>query len=538
MKITTLSLASLAFAAGAAFSLIGCESQSSAGYDDNYSGTAPHAHPGADYHPKTAAKAEAPKAAAKAEAPKAAAAAPAPKAAATTGNVQYFPTGDRNSSALMLEKIYPAQVTVGQPFDYVIKATNIGGATLNNVLVNEAAPTNFTVASVTPTGANGQYNLGNLNPGESKTITFKGSAAGLGTIASCASATYSLALCSTINVVQPALAISKTITPEAILNCTPINMTVEVKNTGSGVASNVHVKDTLPAGLTLDNGQTSFDDVIGDLAPGASKTVSKTLKATKTGSYDNVANATADGNLNVTSNKVTTVVKQPVLAIECKPGSQAMVGRDACYDLTVRNTGNAVSKNTKVAVTLPAGATVSNAGNGTASAGSLVFSGGDLAPGATQTMRFCLKAASIAPLNISAVLTGDCAAQVATNCTINVYGVADIGTTVTDEDGVVALGEPHSYQVEVKNQGQIPLTNTKMTVTIPAGLEFVSSPLAKMEGGKLVFNFGTVAPGAVMKSSFIAKATKSGELLVIGETTCAEVKTPVRDDELTTFIEK
>ena len=41
---------------------------------------------------------------------------------AASANVMYLPTGEPRNSALMIEKIYPTTVTVGQPFDYVIRA--------------------------------------------------------------------------------------------------------------------------------------------------------------------------------------------------------------------------------------------------------------------------------------------------------------------------------------------------------------------------------------------------------------------------------
>jgi hypothetical protein len=77
-----------------------------------------------------------------------------------------------------------------------------------------------------------------------------------------------------------------------------------------------------------------------------------------------------------------------------------------------------------------------------------------------------------------------------------------------------------------------------MVVALPAGLDFVSSADGKLVNGKVEFNFGTLAVKAKRTATFVVKATKSGEFLVIGETTCAELKTPVRDDELTNFVEQ
>jgi len=536
MNVKSNSVMSLALCASAVISMVGCKSEPMpVNAEGQYTGTAPHARPGATYIPERKPVAKTDSAPAPAPAPAA-----RPVAAAPTGSdVMYIPTGERSTSALMIEKIYPRTVSVGQSFDYVIKATNIGGNTLNNVTVNEANPTNFTVASVTPSGNNGSYNLGNLNPGESKTITWKGSAAGLGTINACASANYTYALCHAINVVQPALAITKTITPESILNCTPINMTVEVKNTGTGDAVNVHIMDQLPAGLTLANGATSFDEVVGTIPPGGTKTISKDLKAASVGRFENMASTKADGVSPVNSNRVATVVKQPKIEIACKAGGQVYMGRDACFEMTVTNKGDAPSNNTKVTVNVPNSATVSQPGEGgSTAAGVHTINMGTVAPGASVTRKFCLKTVMMGSLSVSATATGDCAAPASTNCSITIFGAADIGTIVTDTDGAILVGDNHPYQVEVKNQGPTPLTNTKMIVSMPAGMEFISSAKGKLVGGKVVFDFGTVPPNSVVTGEFVVKVNKSGEFLVTGETTCAEIKTPVRDDELTTFIDR
>lgn len=539
MNVNNLSVITMTICAGAALALVGCKSQPEpVNAQGQYDGTAPHARPGTTYDPRYADKAPAPKTASATTPAQTPAAQPAAKPAAVAGNVMYVPTGERTGSPLMIEKIYPSVVSVGVPFDYVIRATNIGAGTLNQVVITEAAPTNFTISSVTPQGSNNNYNLGNLNPGESKTVTMRGMAPTMGQITGCASATFSTALCHAINVVQPALSISKRMTEEHVLNCTPINLTIEVKNTGSGTASNVHVMDQLPQGMSLASGQTSFDEAIGDLAPGATKTITKELKVASVGRYENVASTKADGIAPVTSNKVALNVRLPKFELTCKAGGIVMMGREACYELTVKNAGDAAATNAKVIATIPAGATVTNAGEGTVSGSTFTANIPSLAAGASKTFKFCLKTMTIAPLNISATATGDCTAPASTNCSVEVYGAADIGTSVTDDSGIVPLGAPHEYQVQVMNQGQIPLTGTKMVVTIPAGMEFVSSPLGKLEGGKVVFHFGNVAPGATVNSTFVAKCSKIGEMLIIGETTANEIKTPVRDDELTTYVEK
>ena len=45
--------------------------------------------------------------------------------------------------------------------------------------------------------------------------------------------------------------------------------------------------------------------------------------------------------------------------------------------------------------------------------------------------------------------SGPCSSPVSAGCNVNVKGVPDIGTLVTDGDGVVLVGNNHTYTVEV-----------------------------------------------------------------------------------------
>ncbi|MBL8765141.1 MAG: DUF11 domain-containing protein [Phycisphaerae bacterium] len=457
-----------------------------------------------------------------------------------------FPTGEVNSSAIVAHYVTPVEVRAGAPYNYEIHITNRTGGTLQNVMVNQGATSNMTVVSAEPNSArdgagNAVWNLGDLGPCVTKIIKVSAKADKVGNASSCVSVTYNNSLCAAVNVVQPALAITKTITPEALI-CDPITMTIEVKNTGSGAATNVKVKDTLPAGLTTVDGKTALELDAGNLATGQSKPFTVQLKASKTGKFDNSAQAMADGGLTAQSATVSTVVRQPALALSCKAPDRVYIGRDVNYEISVKNTGDAACANTTVTSPLPTGATFVKASDGGAAAGAnVVWNLGNLAAGASKTVTLTVRPTAAAGTSIPLTATANCpcASPATTQCQTAVFGLPDIGTTVTDDDGVVVVGEPHTYIVEVKNQGNINLTNTKMVVTMPEGMTFVSSADGKLiAGNKVEFVFGTVAPGVVKRSSFVVKSSKSGELLVVGETTCSELKTPVRDDELTNFVDR
>ncbi len=208
-----------------------------------------------------------------APAPKTTTAAPAPKA--STGNCAsympaagagmnvskaFFPSGDAASSAVLVNNVLPASVRLGQPYTYEIHVTNITSGTLSNVMVNNVNLSNAAIQSSVPPftkAADGGYmwNLGDVASCKTTIIKVTAKADKVGVSSNCIGVTYNNALCAATNVVEPKIEIVKAITPESVLNCTPIEMSIDVKNPGTGVAENVVVKDNLPAGLTTTDGK-------------------------------------------------------------------------------------------------------------------------------------------------------------------------------------------------------------------------------------------------------------------------------------------
>ncbi|MFN5945180.1 MAG: hypothetical protein ACK5ZG_07550 [Phycisphaerae bacterium] len=491
---------------------------------------------------KPAPKAEAPKAAATpapkaAEAPKAAAA-PAPAAApvATGSSVAYYPTGNRASSSLMVEKIAPTEIAAGQATSYQIKVTNISSSTLENVQINETIPQGFTLTNAQPAGNNGVFNLGSLGAGESKTITVNGSFAKAGSYGSCATASFTVPVCMTVNVVSPALAITKT-SPASSLLCDSWPVKLVVTNSGTGTARGITVKDQLPAGLTSD-GKSVVEFPAFDLAGGASREFTFNVKADKVGSYTNNATAAAQGGLNATSNNTVTAVNAPTLTIDKQCPANIRQGRPVTYNIVVTNTGNAPAANTVVRDPLPAGSTFASATEGGAvSGGAVVWNLGTLAPGQSRTVSLTINAGA-GTINNEAFASATCAAEVKDGCAVSIQGVPDIGTGIEDFTGVRNVGDNHEFTYTVKNQGQINLTNVKMVATFDAGLEFVSSTFAgaSAAGQTATFNIGTLAVGQTVTFKFTAKGTKAADFIVQTVTTSDQTRA-ARNDEQVNYVD-
>lgn len=483
------------------------------------------------------------------------AAAPAPARAADPCNPvigpdmmttkQGFPTNDYSSAHVQLQEVFPSMVKANSNFPYKIYVSNLTSATLSNVMVTATSMQNRQIVTSNPqatsSGPNGEtrWFLGDLPAGKCVVIDATAKAGAVGNSSTCLTVSYANSLCSNLQVVQPAIALTHKVTPNASV-CDAINATFEVKNTGSGPATNVVVTENLPAGITTMDGGTSYSFNAGTLAQGQSKPFSLGLKATKPGSYTIPSKVTADDGLFAQSEPQTVKVTQPVLKIvaECPQGGLVgRTGKPLTFKFTVTNTGDSPA-NTTVTATNPTNATFASADNGgTSGAGGTTWNVGSLAPGASKTLTLNVQTSGVGSIATTATATAPCATAVSAPCTATTAGLPDLGTLVSDVDGVVYVGADHEYTCQVMNQGMVPLTNVRMTMDIPSAITFISSAQSNsVEGGKRVFNVGTIPVGQSVTWKFLAKATTPGEHLISGTTTCTELKTPVRDDELTNYV--
>lgn len=471
---------------------------------------------------------------------------PAPRA--TSGNGLAIPTGDKATSVLWLEKIYPAEVIAGQTFNYDIKVTNLTRQFVDNVTVYDTLPANFKIASATPQGQPGPnssmvWALGGLNGGESKLIHLTGSAAGVGQIASCASATFTTALCSTINVVQPALKLAKT-APAEVGFCDPIPVRLVVSNNGNAAAKNVKVTDTLPAGLKTSDGKSTVDFDAGTLAPGASREFSFTLKADRAGSYNNAATAVSDGGVKADSNTTATKVNAaPTLAfkVECPGG--ILMGREALGKYTVTNTGDVVANNVVITAQVPKDGVFSKADTGGAlSGGNVVWNIGNLNPRDSKTVTMLIRGGLTEKLVLTGSASATCATAVRGECTTTITGVPDIESSISDDNGVVLVGDNHNFVYTLKNQGQVNLTGIVVTCVLSDGLQYVSSTAdvqPTVNGNEVTFKSTRVLkPGENYQATLVVKGTKPGEFTVQTTTSTNEIKTKARNDGQVTYVDR
>jgi uncharacterized repeat protein (TIGR01451 family) len=456
-----------------------------------------------------------------------------------------FPTGDARTSALGLEKGVPREVRLGQPYDYEIIVTNLTGLRLDDVVVTESLGSNFKLNSSTPQAAERggalTWALGDLEPNQAKTIRVNGTPTGEGAITCCASASYSSMLCSAVNVVSPKLRLVKT-GPAEVTRCDDIIYTFEVANTGTGSIPNVRISDPLPTGLATVDGKRTIEFNVGTLGPNQTKRMTSTVRAEKTGRYENKATATGERGLTAESAAVATVVREPVLKIAKTGPRDSFSTSTFTYEITVSNSGDAPAKDTVLEDAVPANAAFVSASDGGRLTGTRVlWNLGTLAPAASKKVSLTLRCDTAGTVRNTATVRATCASPVSASAETEVKGIPAILLEVVDISDPIRVGDNETYEITVTNQGSAADTNIRIVATLEDNQQYVSSSGATTgSAAGQTITFQPLASLAAKQRAIwrvVVRNVKSGDVRFKVTMTSAELGRPVEETEATRVYE-
>jgi uncharacterized repeat protein (TIGR01451 family) len=451
-----------------------------------------------------------------------------------------YPTGDKATSVVLLERVTPTEVRVGQGLAYTVKVTNLTRVEINQVVVTEEFPASFKVGTVLPEPMKSEtgratWEWPKLGPRETKEIRISGSAGGVEDLTFCATVTFSTVACATTRIVEPNLVLTKS-APDEVLVCDPIPLRFVVGNTGTGVARNVRVTDELPKGWATADGKTALAFDAGDLAAGQSREFSANARASETGEFTNTASAVEDGGLTVRAS-ATTAVRKPALVVSKTGPGYRYVGRPAKFEITVANDGDASAQRTVLADAVPAGTQfVAASDDGRVADGKVTWNLGTIAAGSSKTVNLTVRPTQRGTIRNTAVAKAVCAEGTA-SASLEVRGIPAILLEVIDIHDPIEIGSNETYEIVVVNQGSAEGTNIVVACTLPPEQEYVSSTgptQAKVEGETAAFApLPSLAPKAKVTYRVVVKGVKAGDVRFKVSMTSDQVKTPVEETEST-----
>lgn len=471
-------------------------------------------------------------------------------------------------------------ITAGNQVTYTLTVTNNGPGVADNVLVVDNLPDFMTVTpaniTATPDGTvtltgdpAGEVEVAyaSLASGATRTITI------VATVPAGQAAQANVVNTATVSgdgidsdddnnqdtanidvIRQAVLQITKSDTPDPVLVGQALNYQIVVTNTGASTATNVEIRDTLPAGLTFTSvnatsgtpthaaGLISLD--LATLAVGGSVTINvgTTVQSNFAGStVANTASAEADEAAQVTAQADTAVNPQLDLQItKADSADPISAGSQLTYTLSVRNDGPSAATNVEVVDTLPADVTFVSANSTivgatvtppTAPSRDVTIGLGNMASGATGTITIIVTVnqTAAASLSNSAIIRStESLAGFDTNTANNTdtettatQRVIDLAVTKVDSATVgnpIRPGGTVTYTITATNNGPTNATLVRVTDNIPDGIQVTSATIGAnpitipasasdttaANPDDLIFDIGNLANGASATLTVIA----------------------------------
>ena len=420
-------------------------------------------------------------------------------------------------------------VDAGQELVYTLSFENTGNADATNVVITDSPPDNTTLVSVTSEAV---YNFGTQSwaigtipagSGGSVAVTVRVDSPladgtrllNAATLTSAETPPQSATAVTTVRS-APVLTIAKRALPEQVEAGQALTYVIDFANTGNANASNVVIRDPVPANTTLltaDAGGVLVSDVvtwsIGALAAGASGSVSWTAEVDAPlpdGTViSNSADLSSDEVPTVSTTIDATVRSAPVLTIS-KQGSTdtATPGDLISWTVEVSNTGNANASAVTVSDLLPADTTFDSASNGgrfDPNTGTVSWNLGILQAGASE--EFTLTARVNSPLangtrlvNVASI-DSDQTAPTEAVAEATVASLPDLRLDKVGTPDPVEAGAEIRWLITLENTGTDDASGVTLVDTLPSDTVFLAAaPGATESAGVVTWNVGTLAAGA------------------------------------------
>lgn len=455
-----------------------------------------------------------------------------------------YPTGEISTSAVLVEKILPASVSVGEPFDYEIRVTNLSSLQLDNVRVSDSMASEMTVVSMDPdansmTDGVATWVLNSMDSGEVRSIMIRGAAEDAGTIGGCATVAYDAALCSELTIVEPALQLVKNAPTQSLL-CDEMIFEYEVTNSGTGIASNVTIEDPLPNGWTTSAGARDVLVDVGDLLPGETRAYAVRVVANEAGEFESGAIATGGNDLTAESSVTETAILQPELSITVECPEERYLDRNATYTITVENNGNGPATGSVITASVPTTLGtefVSASGNGVFRNGMVMWDAGTIEAGASRTYEYRVKASQRGTLSTNVSANAACADEATDSCSTRFVGIPALLLEVIDLVDPVEVGQQTTYVIEVTNQGSADGTDVVITAELPPSQRLVATDgptAANIDGRVITFtSLPEIDPGATVRWTVTVEAIEPSDARFRVKMTAAELESSVDETEAT-----
>jgi uncharacterized repeat protein (TIGR01451 family) len=443
---------------------------------------------------------------------------------------------------MQIQKRAPEEITVGKRTTFVIVVRNAGNATAHDVTVVDRVPRGVRFAEASPSvtpASDGTlvWKLGEMAAGDEKTINLQIVPEAEGEIGSVASVHFAAQASVRTMATSPQLDLKVDAGGPVIISQAQ-QITVTIKNAGTGVAKAVRLEADIPAQLRHESGEAQLEALIGDLRPNESRRLILNVAAVQAGQAACPLRAVNEDGIQAQT-QFAVDVRAPQLAATIAGPTRRYLERPATYQVVVSNTGSAVARNLYFEVNLPAGLKFVNADIAQASyhpEKHMVTLGlAELNVGANAAFSVSVMPVELGPQGIRVNASGDLGITAEAKGQVLVEGLSELAFTIGQDNGTVEVGATTTYAVQISNIGNQSDKNVQMVVQLPEGAKLIRVDAAvehREESGRLIF-----APIGEMRSRdaqtfrFQVQHNRAGNQVVRAQLTSANWPVAVLKEE-------
>ncbi len=339
-----------------------------------------------------------------------------------------------------------------------------------------------------------------------------------------------------VEVQEPKLRIQVSGPDEVFFN-SPQIYRLTLSNSGTGVAEEVSV-DLLPP---VGGEKTVSTHEVGDLLPGASKTVEVELMPREAGKLSVKATASALGGITAEADK-DIFCRKPELEVDWRGPVKKYAGTVATYYFRVRNPGTASADNVDLGVRLPGGAEFVSGSEGhlvDRTKQTLTWHVGSLLPGDDRYMELkcILNDSGTNHFSVTAA-TGEGDLSDTKSAEVSVTAIADLKLDVIDPKGPIPVGEETIYEIHVKNRGENTAEEVDVVGLFSEGVEAQTAEGAEYSVADGRVTFATIEKleaGQKIVLKIHSRATQAGVHLFRAEVVCRDLEIKLAVEETTRF---
>ena len=454
-----------------------------------------------------------------------------------------YPTGDKKTSTVLLERSIPEEVLANKPFDYEIRVTNLTLLELTRVIVTDRIPETLRIVDSNPKSrptASGevQWGLGSIAAGATKVITVTGTSEKTGPLTARTTVDYDVLLSTTMAVVAPKLSLKMNLPEETLFEST-FPLVLSISNEGVGPARDIQVTYEQPLeGYTLLQGNLSPVPVLKEgetfIFP------QRLLRAEKQGSFTHKVRALAtliNGRVVAPRVEYSMLVTRPELQTEISGAEEWYLNHPSTQKVTVKNTGDGVAKNAVATYPIPEHArVVGKSPGGVESGGVVTWKLGALGPGESRTVEVRVSYSEIHESIVRANAEADAAEPTTVTAKFTVVGIVDLDVEVRKPRAPLTVRQEETFTIRVRSLGSAAPTNIGVVCKLDEHLQYVRSTAPggispePSDGGKtLTFPpLASLVSGAGKSTAWrvVVRGAKSGLASFRAEVVCDGVRDP------------